>query len=296
MRPSLVTFFKQSLKSESYYADEIVNIYLLRPVAAIFVWLFYSTRITPNQVTLFAIFLGLAGSLAYTFGTLHAIAVGGSLILAKDIFDDVDGQLARAKQMYSRRGRFLDSIGDFIVDLALFTAITFVVYQTNPTFQTILLGVLSFAGLTLRVSYHVYYQVSFFHLEDQYKLNRIAEEVTDEDRKSDPVALCLQQIFIFIYGWQDMLMYRIDKWCKGKNFDERLSPMWYSDRFALRLSGLIGFGTEFTLLAVCSWLNELHLYLLLNLFVMNGILVFSVAYRRFVLGKNLPKTNGKGFF
>ena len=287
MRPGPVTFLKQSLKSESYYADEIVNIYLLRPIAAIFVWLLYSTRITPNQVTLFAIILGLAGALAYTFGTPHAIAVAGSLILAKDIFDDVDGQLARAKKMYSRRGRFLDSIGDFIVDLAVFTAITCVVYQTNPTFQTILLGVLSFAGITLRVSYHVYYQVSFFHLEDRYKLNRIAEEITDDDRKGDPVALRLQKIFILIYGWQDRLMYRIDKWCKGKNFNEKLLPTWYSDRLALRLSGLIGFGTEFTLLAVCSFLNELHTYLLLNVFMMNGIWLGSVFYRRFILAKNL---------
>ncbi len=286
-RPGPIAFFKLSLKSESYYADEIVNIYLLRPIAAIFVWFLYPTRITPNQVTLFAIFLGLAGALAYTFGTHHAIAVAGSLILAKDIFDDVDGQLARAKQMYLRRGRFLDSIGDFVVDVAVFGTITYVVYREHPAFATVCLGFLSLVGITLRVSYHVFYQVSFFHLEDRYKLNRIAEEITEKDRKGDPAALRLQQIFILIYGWQDMLMYRIDKWCKGKNFDERLFPTWYSDRFALRLSGLIGFGTEFTLLAVCSFLNELHIYLLLNVFMMNGIWLGSVFYRRFILAKNL---------
>jgi phosphatidylglycerophosphate synthase len=286
-RPSPLSFFKQSLKSDSYYTDEIVNIYLLRPIAAVLVWFLYPTNITPNQITIVAILFGLVGAMVYTLGVPAAIAIAGTLVLLKDIFDDADGQLARAKQMYSRRGRFLDSIGDFVVDVAVFSAITFAVYREHPTYSTILLGFLSLVGITLRVSYHVFYQVSFFHLEDHYKLNRMAEEITDEDRKGDAVTLCLQQIFVLIYGWQDRLMYRIDKWSKGKHFDERLSLTWYSDRFALRLSGLIGFGTEFMILAVCSWMNELRTYLILNIFVMNCFWLLSILYRRLYLAHNL---------
>jgi phosphatidylglycerophosphate synthase len=282
-----VIFFKRSLKSKSYYADEIINIYLLRPIAAVIVWILYPTRITPNQVTLMAILLGMASAAAYSFGTAAAIAAGGVLIVAKDIFDDADGQLARAKKIYSRRGRFLDSIGDFVVDVAVFAAITRVVYLEHPSFTAICLGFLSLFGITLRVSYHVFYQVSFLHLEESYKLNRIAEGITDEDRHGDPVALRLQQIFILIYGWQDTLMYRIDYWCKGHNFDEKLLSKWYSDRFALRISGFVGFGTEFMLLGICSWMNELQTYLILNVFAMNGIWVTSIFYRRFILAKNL---------
>ena len=196
-----VTFFKQSLKSDSYYADEIINIYLLRPIAALIVWLVYPASITPNQVTLFAIVLGFSSAIAYFMGTPTALIAAGILIIAKDIFDDADGQLARAKQLYSRRGRFLDSIGDFIVDAAVFGAITYTVHLAQPQFEVLILGILSFAGITLRVSYHVYCQVSFLHLEERYKLNRITEEITDEDRAGDPVALNLQRVFIVIYGW-----------------------------------------------------------------------------------------------
>src|SRR5207249_4258573 len=135
------------------------------------------------------------------------------LVSAKDILDDADGQLARAKQMYSRRGRFLDSIGDFAVDLALFAAISFTLFHSHPS--VIFLGPLGLLGITLRVSYHVYYQASFLHLQDRYKLNRIIEEVTDEDRRGDPVALRLQLLFNAIYSWQDRLMDRIDRWCRS---------------------------------------------------------------------------------
>ncbi|MBI4546695.1 MAG: CDP-alcohol phosphatidyltransferase family protein [Ignavibacteriae bacterium] len=291
-----VEFFKQSLKSQSYYADELINIYLLRPLAAVIVWILYPMSITPNHVTIVAVVVGLIAAFAYMQNTPTAIAIAGLLIVAKDILDDADGQLARAKELYSRRGRFLDSIGDVVVNAALFGAITSVVYQTHPSSMTILLGVLSLLGITLRVSYHVYYQVSFFHLEDQYKLNRIIEEITEEDRKGDPVALRLQQIFLIIYGWQDRLMYRIDQWCMGNKFflkspipnlQSSISGEWYSDRFGLRLSGLLGFGTEFMLLAVCSWLNELYAYLFLNVFLMNGIWMVSVLFRKLVLRKNL---------
>ena len=288
-RPNPVTFFKQSLKSDSYYADEIINIYLLRPIAAVIVWLLYPTRATPNYVTLFAICLGFAAAAVYVINTPAAIAVAGVLVCAKDIFDDADGQLARAKELYSRRGRFLDSIGDFVVDVALFSAITYAVYQTFPEITTIVLGFLSLLGITLRVSHHVFYQASFLHIEERYKLNRIIDEITEDDRQGDPVAFRLQVIFNIIYTWQDRLMYRIDQWCRRGNPNDEHLRAWYSDKLGLRISGLLGFGTEFALLTVCSLFNKLHLYLILNVAAMNGIWIVSILYRRIVLAGNLKR-------
>jgi phosphatidylglycerophosphate synthase len=282
-----ITFFKQSLKSDAHYADEVINIYLLRPIAALIVWLMYPTSITPNHVTLFAIILGFASAFAYFIGTPTAFVVAGVLIIAKDVFDDADGQLARAKHLYSRRGRFFDSIGDFAVDMAVFAAITYTVFQSQPQFEIIVLGVLSLLGITLRVSYHVFYQVSFLHLEERYKLNRITEEITEEDRAGDPVALRLQQVFVLIYGWQDKMMYRLDTWCKGNRFNQELDPAWYSDRFALRLSGFMGFGTELAILGICSMINQLHMYLVINVFLLNTIWLANILYRKLVLSPNL---------
>ncbi len=283
------SFFLQTLKSDSFHADEIINIYLLRPIASGIVWLLYPTRVTPNQVTIAAVLIGLCSAWLYSIGTPAAIAVAGVLILLKDITDDADGQLARAKELYSRRGRFLDSIGDFVVDTAVFSAITVLICREHSAFTSVLLGIASLAGITLRVSYHVYYQVSFLHREKRYGLNRILETVTEEDRKGDRVALLLQRIFGVIYGWQDKLIWKLDTWCKGRDFDERHAEIWYADRAGLRLSGLLGFGTELTALALFSWCNALYAYLLFNTFFMNGVLLLSVFYRRFILSGNIPK-------
>jgi phosphatidylglycerophosphate synthase len=284
-RPSPLAFFKQSLKSDSYHADELINIYLLRPLAAALVWLVYPTRLIPNHITLLAIFAGLCAAGFYAAGSSVAVAIGGLLMTTKDILDDADGQLARAKKMYSRRGRFLDSIGDFVVDLSVFTAITYTVYQTTDEAAAIVLGVLGFLGITLRVSYHVFYQVSFLHREERGKLNRITEEITAEDREGDKIALRLQQVFLLIYGWQDRMMVRLDQWCKRKQFDEEMDDRWYSDKVGLRLSGLMGFGTELALLTACSLANALNLYLVLNVSLMNGIWAANIAYRRIGLAR-----------
>src|SRR5260221_9486445 len=152
--------------------------------------------------------------------------------------------------MFSRRGPFLDSSGGLPGDCAVFAAITHAVYRTHSNATTIVLGILSLLGITLRVSYHVFYQASFLHLEHRYTLNRRTEEIRHEDLRGDPLTLRLQQIFQIMYGWQDRLMERIDRWCMGSDFDDTHLPVWYSDRLGLRLSGFLGFGTELMLLGM----------------------------------------------
>jgi hypothetical protein len=78
-------------------------------------------------------------------------------------------------------------------------------------------------------------------------------------------------------------MVRIDAWCAGGASDRNFVERWYADHAGLRLSGLLGIGTELFLLMLCSVANELRLYLFLNLFVMNGIFLLSVLYRRWYL-------------
>src|SRR5262245_43592249 len=234
-RPGPIDFFTSSLKSDDFFSDEIINIYLLRPLAAAFVWIIYPTRVTPNQVTFASLTAGCVAAGVYLIGTPGAVAAAGLLVTLKDILDDADGQLARAKKLYSRRGRFLDSIGDFVVDLFLFAALTIVVGRTSPGVIPFLLGLLGCFGITLRLSYHVYYQASYLHRQDRYALNRIVEEITEDDRKGDRVALRLQIVFNAIYTWQDRLMVRLDSWCRGARTSDEELRKWYADPVGLRL-------------------------------------------------------------
>ncbi len=278
--------YETSIKSRQ--SDELINIYLIRPVAGVIIRFLYTTSITPNQVTIAAIIVGLLAAGCYGFRTYPAVILAGILIEVKDILDSADGQLARVKQMYSRRGRFLDSLGDVLVNAALFSG---VVINLQTEFLVIMLAIIGFAGMTLRISYHVFYHVQYLHLEEQYLLNRTDESITEADRTADPVALFLQKMYLYVYGWQDGFIARIDRWCLGRKdrttgpSHDRVMTHWYSNSLALRLSGFLGLGTELALLACCSIVNNLRLYLWLNIFVMNGIFIISILYRKFILSR-----------
>ena len=277
--------YQKTLKSS--LSDELINTYLLRPVAGFAVSLLYRTSITPNQVTIASTIAGLVAAAFYLNNEAFTTAVAGLMVTVKDVLDSADGQLARAREQYTRIGRFLDSIGDFVVDLALFGAMGWILYRSSGDVWMLLLAALGLLGITLRVSYHVFYQTSFLRLEEKYVNNRVIEELTRDDLTGDRLALSLQRIFLFIYGWQDHLMLRIDTWCRAGRVNREFLVRWYSDPAGLRLSGLIGIGTELFLLMLCSLFNELRLYLILNLTLMNGILLSSIFYRRVFLFSSL---------
>lgn len=278
--------YKTSVKSD--VSDELINTYLVRPLAGLLVSVLYRTPITPNQVTVAATLVGLLSALLYSSGSVLLTVAAGILLWMKDLLDSADGQLARAKQLYSRSGRFLDSIGDFVVNAFVFAAITIVLFTQTGSVILIVLGIAGFAGITLRVSYHVFYQVSYLHLEESYALNRTSEEIREEDLRADRFTVRLQYVFQFLYGLQDRLMERLDSWCReGLPWTEDTPRQWFGDLIGLRMSGFLGMGTELFVLAVFSVMDQLEWYLYFNVCLQNGLWLATVLYRRTALASRL---------
>jgi len=274
--------YTRSVKSDA--SDEVINTYVMRPAAGVLVHLLYRTPVTPNQVTIAATAAGLAAAGLYAAGTPGLTLAAGLLLTLKDLLDSADGQLARAKGMFSRAGRFLDSIGDFAVNLAVFAGIAAAMLRQGAGAEAPLLCLAAFLGMSLRVSYHVFYQTSFLHLRSAYTGNRTSEELTPEDRGEDRRTAALHRTFLLLYGWQDRLMARLDAFAAGGAAPAGAQAgLWYGDVTGVRLSGFLGLGTELFLLTACSVAGALGVYLLLNIAGMNLLWVCCVAYRRRVL-------------
>jgi hypothetical protein len=280
--------YEASVKSD--VSDEWINVHVVRPLAGVLVRGLYHTSVTPNQVTVAATLIGVAAAALYLPGTHLATACAGLLLTLKDIMDSADGQLARAKALYSRVGRFLDSIGDCVVNVVVFGAIAHALGGSPQNPLPFALGVLGFLGLTLRVSYHVYYQTQFLHLQGSYSLNRPTEEVRPEDKAGDVSALRLQQVFQVCYGWQDALMVFVDRWSRRGIPDTDVpNRLWYGDERALRLTGVLGLGTELAVLMVFSVFDALLLYLYFNVFLLNTVWLLCMFYRRIVLSHRVRR-------
>jgi hypothetical protein len=83
-------------------------------------------------------------------------------------------------------------------------------------------------------------------------------------------------------------MMGIDRWCRKQALSTVKDADWFGDRVGLRLSGLVGMGSELFLLTLCSVANQPLLYLFFNLIGMNMLLLMSVVYRRYLLANRPP--------
>jgi hypothetical protein len=104
--------------------DQLFNVYVMRPLAAVVVAAVHRTRITPNQVTLLnlAVFLVAAGMLVALptwKGGLYAIAV----LEASYCLDCADGMLARFKKLASKAGHLFDFFTDELKAIVLAAAL-----------------------------------------------------------------------------------------------------------------------------------------------------------------------------
>ncbi|MEZ0072136.1 CDP-alcohol phosphatidyltransferase family protein [Planotetraspora sp. GP83] len=79
--------------------------------------------LTPNQVTLISIFLGLLSAAAFATGTRWGAVAGGVLIYFAFVFDCVDGQVARYARKFGVLGAWLDATFDRFKEYAVFVGL-----------------------------------------------------------------------------------------------------------------------------------------------------------------------------
>jgi phosphatidylglycerophosphate synthase len=75
-------------------------------------WLTRHRWLTPDQVTIVALFLGLSVGPVFAIGSRGALVAGGVLFYLAFVFDCVDGKLARALSITSDKGEALDHLAD----------------------------------------------------------------------------------------------------------------------------------------------------------------------------------------
>jgi phosphatidylglycerophosphate synthase len=103
--------------------------------------------ITPNQITIFSIGLGIVGALCLLRPTYGSGLLGSFLFLLSTIVDGCDGEIARLKFQESAAGARLDVIGDNVVHAALFPCVALHAYFRDPNGPYFWLGVSALGGV-----------------------------------------------------------------------------------------------------------------------------------------------------
>jgi len=113
---------------------------LSRPTARIL----YKLKFEPNQVTLLSFILGILSGVIFYY---RMFILGLIVLFISEILDCADGDLAKLKKKVSKKGEFLDSYLDRIVEVAVFYGLIL----TDPS-QLMLVGTLALVWSVL-VSY-----------------------------------------------------------------------------------------------------------------------------------------------
>ena len=95
--------------------------YLFRPLSGPIGRVLARTSVTPLQVTLVAAFLTFLAAFGFA---IEAYLAAGVVTFVAEVFDCVDGDLARLTSRSSKAGAFLDSVLDRWTDAALIIGIT----------------------------------------------------------------------------------------------------------------------------------------------------------------------------
>lgn len=141
------------------------------------------TKITPNQVTLIGMSIGLTAAFLLSIAGYRAHLLGAFLFVFCIIVDGVDGEIARLRLKQSAFGHYLDIITDNIVHAAIFLGMAFGLYHDtgNDAYITALWFLLGGFILSLIAVYHCILKLSPEELEQSPKLVRLMAFLSNRD-------------------------------------------------------------------------------------------------------------------
>lgn len=118
-----------ALAAQTAKTDGFMSRHLDRKISQFFSRRLVRTKMTPNQVTLSGMSIGLLGAVLLSYPGYWQRVLGSLLFVFCIIVDGVDGEVARLKVMDSRFGRYLDITTDNLVHIAVFVGIAVGLYR-----------------------------------------------------------------------------------------------------------------------------------------------------------------------
>ena len=114
---------KETIKSKD--TEEWIDIYFTRPIGLCIALICRKWGVHPNGVTIFSIFVGIAGGIMFYFTNVWYNLVGVLLLMFANFLDSADGQLARLTGQKTAIGRFLDGFAENVWFFFIYIAIVF---------------------------------------------------------------------------------------------------------------------------------------------------------------------------
>jgi phosphatidylglycerophosphate synthase len=150
---SLAARISDSYRRTSKPRDILWNRFVARPLAAVLVTLFEHRRVTPNQITLWSLFVFLiAAGLLVMLPGRQGLIIAIVVLELSYVLDCVDGQLARLRGTSSPIGAHFDFLMDELKAFVLVAATAARLWQENGSPRILLEGLAALTAVASGIS------------------------------------------------------------------------------------------------------------------------------------------------
>jgi phosphatidylglycerophosphate synthase len=270
---SWITDYNSSLKMKE--VEEIFDLYFYRPLAYLLVKVIYRTSITPNNLTVAALVMGIIGGCFYALGSRKGLFMGALFYLLFNILDCSDGQLARLKRNGTATGRIIDGVADYLAAIAIYTGIG-IGFASHADHPYKWWGLLALTAVSIIIQGILvdFYRSRF--LDYVHERKNTFKEGLDEYRKEYEMIRIqknkwFDRIIIYVYLKYSYIQMRITLRKGRKVFLTNPQEYYRKNKLAIRLWVLIGPSAQITTLILCSLFNRLDIFFWVILLGFNGM-------------------------
>lgn len=145
---SILSQYSSSLKRRE--SEELLDLWVYRPLAFVLARVLVHTSATPNQITAASIFSALLAGIALSAGDRRGMIIGATFYALANIFDCCDGMVARMKGNGTPLGRMVDVFADCIAGSMVYVGLGVGLTRSSvdlplPAWTLVIAGGISFA-------------------------------------------------------------------------------------------------------------------------------------------------------
>ncbi|MDL2223508.1 CDP-alcohol phosphatidyltransferase family protein [Bacteroidales bacterium OttesenSCG-928-M11] len=274
-----------SLKSAD--TEEWIDIHFYRPMGFRWALFFDKIGVSPNQITIASIFIGIGAGICFYFTDFWINLLGVFLLIWANTYDSADGQLARMTGKKSEMGRILDGACGDIWFITIYLAIVFRLWD-QWDYWILILALAAGYSHSLQASMADYFRnLHLFFLKGKsgsefHNSKDLAEKLKQISWKNPAVKIF--EIFYLNYTRQQerfsprtQKMMEVIKTRKNGNVSER-----FRDEFRMKslryinMTNLLSFNLRAIVLFISVLIGFPWIYFAFELTVMNIMLIYMV--------------------
>ena len=276
--------YTASLKSVE--TENIVDLYFYQPIGYQIARVLKHTRITPNMVTVFSIFIGAGTGCMFYFDNLTYNIIGIFLLVIANILDCVDGQLARLTGIKSKIGRILDGIAGEIWFFLIYICLALRLTQVYGTAWFFIPAVLSGLSHMMQANITDYYKTLhlFFVSKEKGKEFQSQKQIKAQQQKMKSGLKFIYSLYVIYTGIQEkvtpvlqqLLVCIHAKYGDDIPQDIRLDFRQKSCRLMKRYIDFMTFNGRTIVLFLAILSGYVWIYFVFEIIILNCILFISI--------------------